>query len=390
MKAIPSLTLACCAALLAGCGAMDWIKGEKDPNPPKELQNITPTFIPAVRWSSNVGAGSGGKALRLAPAIDDGVIYTADHKGGVVATDLETGSSLWQVKTGLEITAGPGLGERKLLLGTGKAEVIALETDHGAEVWHAKVSNEVLSIPQYERGVVVAATIDNQLFGLQSDSGHHLWVYSKTAPALALHGTSTPLVNSGRVIAGFAGGYLVGLDSRSGAPQWDISITPPGGRTELDRVIDVDTDPLYYDGYLYVASFQGHLAAISPESGVIIWRRKLSAHGALAANWRFLYLADTDGLLWAVDPGNGGAAWKQDALLHRGLTAPVVAGDNIVVGDFEGYLHWISQEDGAIVARLKVDSSPIVTAPTLVDDHLIVYTDSGRLVSVQAEPTDTP
>jgi outer membrane protein assembly factor BamB len=190
------------------------------------------------------------------------------------------------------------------------------------------------------------------------------------------------------VICGFASGKLVALDLISGEILWETSITVPGGRTELERMVDIDGDPLVQDGVVYATTYQGDMAAVGEGTGVVLWRRKLSAYTTIGADWRQLYVADEDGVVWAVDPRNGSAVWKNEKLRGRRLSAPSVLGDYVLVGDYQGYLHWLAPEDGRIIARNRVGSDPISEPPLVFDDVAYVYGDGGRLAAISLNPSE--
>jgi outer membrane protein assembly factor BamB len=190
------------------------------------------------------------------------------------------------------------------------------------------------------------------------------------------------VISGNRVIAGFASGKLAMLDLTRGELLWEVSVTAPSGRSELERMVDIDGDPLVRDGVIYVATYQGEVAAVSEDTGVVLWRRKLSSYAGMGADYSQLYVADAEDFVWAVDPGNGSALWKNKKMRYRKLSAPAVLGRYILVGDFEGYLHWLGQEDGRLLGRVRVAKSAISTAPIVADGVAYVYADGGEMVAV--------
>ncbi len=377
------------AALLAGCSSMPDPFGmfESDnQEPPAELTDFTATLQLKTLWSVDAGEGSEEQYLRLVPAMHHDRLFVADSEGMVRAIDAETGKTLWQVETEAPISGGPGLGDGLVLLGTRDAEIIALSEEDGSELWRARVSSEVLSVPRAYGGIVVTHTIDGKLYGLNSTDGSRVWVYDRTVPILTLRGNSSPVIEGNNVVAGFANGKLVSLALGSGNPQWETLVTPPRGRSELERIVDIDADPFVYDGIAFVCTYQGEVAAVSLDTGVVLWRRDLSSHAGVAADWRALYVTDDQDRVWALDPGNGAALWRQEKLLNRRLSAPAIVDDYIVVGDLEGYLHWLNYEDGAFVARVELADAPISATPLVVNDVVYVYADDGSLSAVSAAP----
>ncbi len=388
-----NLLLAALILLLAGCGSMnpiDWLAPDEEANPPTELEEMANQISIRTLWRSSVGSGSDELRVKLVPAIDAGRVYVADAGGLVVALDATNGKPVWRSATELEISGGPGVGDGLVLLGTGNAELVALDVATGAERWRTRVSSEVLSVPVAADGVVIVHTVDGKLFALDSSNGKQLWVYDRSVPVLTLYGNSSPVIDNGLVVAGFATGKLVALDLHSGEIQWEVSVSVPKGRSELERMVDIDGDPLIHEGVVYVTSYQGEMAAVAEDSGVVLWRRKLSSHVGAAADWRNLYVTDTSGQVWAFDPQNGSALWKNKKLRYRRLSAPAVLGDYVIVGDFEGYLHWLSRDDGRLQARIRIGSRPISSPPVVVDEVAYVYGDGGDIAALTLAGGEKP
>ncbi len=379
--------------LLTGCSSLnpvDWLAPDEVLNPPSELVEMENRIAVRTLWSGSVGAGSEGQLVRLAPYHEDGRLYVASFDGVVEALDAASGRQIWKRETELRIAGGPGVGEGLVLVGTIDGELLALDADSGEERWRARVSSEVLSIPRAGEGVVVVHTIDGKLFGLGADSGEQLWLYDRSVPVLSLRGSSSPVISDGMAIAGFASGKLVALDLASGDVLWEVTITAPKGRSELERMVDIDGDPLVMDGVVYVASYNGELAAVSQDTGVVLWRRPMPAYAGVATDWINIYVTDSSGEVWGLDPQNGAALWKNKKLKYRRLSAPAVLGDYVLVGDFEGYVHWLSREDGRLLARTRVGSAPISTPPLVVDEVAYVYGDGGALAALTVNPEENP
>jgi len=184
------------------------------------------------------------------------------------------------------------------------------------------------------------------------------------------------------------------VDLISGDLRWEVSITAPSGRSELERMVDIDVDPLVVEGVIYACTYQGEMAAVTEDTGVVLWRRKLSSYSGIGGNWRQVYVSDDEGNLWAIDPSNGSAIWKNDTLLRRGLSGPALLGEYVVVGDFEGYLHWFDSSNGEMLARTRAGSDAITTQPIARDGVLYVYGEGGALtaltIEVPGELSDEP
>jgi outer membrane protein assembly factor BamB len=372
---------------LSGCGSMadptTWWDDEGNEIKPSELVEISNELQVRTVWSTDVGSGSGDQHLKLVPRIDGGRVFAADSEGKVVSLDATTGKRLWSIDTELPLSGGPGSGSGVVVVGTRDGEVLALDDTNGEIRWKASVSSEVLSVPAVSAGKVVVQTNDGKLYGFDAYDGTQSWLYSRQVPVLTLRGTSSPVISGNTVFSGFAGGKLVAVELSSGLVQWEISVTAPSGRSELERMVDIDGDPLVSNGVVYVATYQGEVAAISEYSGTVLWQRKLSSYSGLGADWRNVYVSDEKGEVWGISPDNGAAMWKQSKLLNRRLSAPAVIAGYVVVGDYDGYLHWLMHEDGKMVARTRIGGSAISAAPVVSEGMLYVFGDGGALAALK-------
>ena len=389
------------ALLLAGCSS--WFE-EDNSDPPADLVDFTPTLVSETLWQTNVSdreldlllhekqkSYMEPGLLKLRPVIRKDRIFIADQPGLVKALDRETGKTLWRADIKTAVTAGPGIGSGLVIIGSSNAEVIALDQRTGEQQWRQSVSSEVLAAPAISGGRVVVHTIDGKVYGLDAESGKLAWVHERQIPLLTLRGSGTPIISGSLVIVGFSGGKMIGLDVENGDALWEVSVSVPTGRSELERIVDIDADPVLRDGVAYAASYQGELAAVTEDTGTVLWRYEVSSYAGLDVDHKNVYVADSVGDLWAIDTRTGSALWKQDKLHGRKLTAPRVIGDTLLVGDFEGFLHWLSVEDGRLLARDRLGYSAIATQPTVVDDVIYVYNRNGSLVALRmAAATPTP
>jgi outer membrane protein assembly factor BamB len=241
-----------------------------------------------------------------------------------------------------------------------------------------------LAAPRAAGGTVVARTVDGRVYGLDVLDGHRLWSYQSTVPVLTLRGNSAPLLEQGLAVVGLESGKAVALSASDGKVRWEQAIGVSRGRSELERMVDIDANPVSYQGVLYLASFQGRVAALDPDTGNPLWGRDISSYAGLAVDDGHVYVTDDHSEVWALDRLTGASVWKQDGLRGRALTAPAVQGASVLVGDFEGYVHWLSREDGQLQARWRLDSDGIQVGPLVVDDTAYVYGRSGRLASLRA------
>jgi outer membrane protein assembly factor BamB len=366
----------------AGCGSF----GSKDnTEPPAPLLEFTPTLSLKTRWTAHSGGGNKENFLKLVPAFYQNKLFTASPQGKVRAFQVEDGQLIWEQSTKLAISAGPGTGEDLLLIGTHKGLLVALATSDGSEKWRTQLTSEILAVPQISQGVVVARTVDGKLFGLESNNGQQLWIYERnTVPLLSLRGTSSPVIKNDLIIAGFDNGKIAVLTLHQGQSLWEAPISIPRGRTELERMVDIDADPVLMEDTVYVSSYQGRTFAIDA-TGKPLWKRDVSSYAGMAADFDSLYLSDLKSHVWAFDRYTGASIWKQEKLQARKITAPVVLESYLIVGDKEGYLHWMRKEDGQFVARYQVGRAGIQVAPLVVENTLIALDSQGKIVALQPE-----
>jgi outer membrane protein assembly factor BamB len=379
------LLVASLPLVLIGCGSMNptgWWSDDSNEIPAAELVDIREQVTLRKVWSASTGGGTDDDRVKLVPFAHEGNVYVAEREGEVKALSASNGRTIWSADTELNISGGPGAGEGLVLIGTSDGEVVALNADSGKMRWRARVSSEVLSVPKASRGVVVVHTIDGKLFALNANNGERLWVYDRSIPVLTLHGSSSPVISGLTVICGFSNGRLAAFGLEDGRLLWEATVSVPRGRSELERMVDIDGDPLVLGGLVFVATFQGDVAAIVEKSGQVVWRRTLSSYAGLGGDFQQLYVTDDEDRVWAIDPRNGAALWKQEKMHGRKLTAPIPMGNYVLVGDYEGYVHVLSPEDGALLGRIRVGSDPISTPPYVVDDVAYILGDGGDLAAI--------
>lgn len=370
--------------LLNGCS---WIKSwgdDEDPNEPVKLVEFEPSLEVGKVWSTGVGKGLDKAGRQLRPAHNSGTVYAADYKGLLVAVDANNGNKLWEIKTDLPFTGGPGISGNLLMMGTENGEVFAFDASTGTQLWSATVTSEVLAAPSAADGVVVVRCIDGRVFGLDPDTGQRLWIYDHSVPLLTLRGNSPPLLRAGVVYVGYDGGQVVALDIDDGTLMWEQTLVTTEGRTELERLSDVDGQMIFIASDLLVSSYKNRLASLAADSGRLLWFKDISSATGVAVDRINLALTDKDGNLWMLDRRNGAESWKQDQLLRRGLTRPVFYGSFVVVGDFDGYLHWVNVSDGQFAAREKVGGKGFAGPPLVVGNTLYVMTKKGSLTAFRA------
>lgn len=364
--------------------------------PPVALQPLDNSFVIHKRWQAKFGDGASDQYLQLAPVIHNGRGYVADLHGHVVAFAVDSGKILWQQDTNLHFASAPSITEKLLLLGTSHGEVVALDITTGEIRWQSMVSSEVLAPPQAARDTVVVRCVDGNLYGLNLASGAQLWMADQRTPALTLRGTSAPIISGDIVLSGYDTGKLVAYTLQTGKVLWQTTVAASQGRTDLERMIDIDGDPIVVNDIVYVIAYQGRLAAVQLATGQIVWTRDLDSYVGMSIDAYRIYVTATDGVLWALDRNNGSTMWKQDGLLRRALTRPQLQKQFVVVGDFNGYLHWLARDTGKLVARTRLlqgivfDEKPdddllfakrrsILTMPLVTDNGVIAMDRQGHV-----------
>lgn len=371
LKSLGALALT--GALLAGCSSTENFE-EPDPVP-----QVVSTVSLESQWSLTVGDGQDGQYLHLEPTIVGGSLYAVSADGELLAVGPATGDVRWRRDLDEDIMAGVGGDSRHLYLVTGNAELLALDRDNGDEAWRLRMPNEVLAAPQSNGNLVLTQTIDGKVVAASAASGERLWQYDAPAPALSIRATAAPVVGSELALVTLANGRMVALSTANGQPVWQYTVGEPAGRTELERLVDVTAQPVIVEGAALVAGYQGKLALVDIRNGDEIWSRATSTFHSPALAPGKVFIARDNGDVVGLDASNLEEVWVQDALSWRRLSAPATIGDQLVVGDFEGYLHILSQENGQLQGQLEFDDEGIRAPMLRWEDRLIVYGNGGRL-----------
>ncbi len=377
MRRLPLLLAVALVLPLAACNS----KKKEVLDAPAELLEFVPTAKVSKLWERDLGKGERNLGLRLSPAVADGRVFALDPKGRLYAFDAGSGSQVWENKTELRFSGGPGVGEGTLVVGTLDGEVIAYSPDSGSERWRTKVSSEVVSAPAISRGIAVVRSIDGRTFGFSITDGERRWVYDRGVPALTLRGNSPPAVGGGLAVLGYDSGTIVALRIEDGSPLWEQQVAVGEGRTELDRMVDIDGSMALDSDGLFAVTYNGEAVALTVDGGRPIWNRELSSYAGVTLSGERVLVGDSAGTLWSLDRSTGAALWKQEALAYRWLTTPVVQNGYVVAGDLDGYLHWFDLEDGKPAARARLSRDPLLGEPKVVDGVLYAQSSKGKLAA---------
>ncbi|MDY6991188.1 MAG: outer membrane protein assembly factor BamB [Pseudomonadota bacterium] len=367
--------------LISGCSLF---QTDNTP-PPAPLVEFTPSLTLTTLWRARTLAHLDERQLQMSPVVYQQQIIIAAPNGYIQVFDFKNGKLLWTTETELEITAGAGVDESTILIGSRNGQVAALSLTEGTMRWQTQVSSEILSAPQSHQGVVVVRTVDGKLWGLSSQTGEQLWVYERDMPILSLRGTSKPLIIDRFVIAGFDNGKIAVLEHATGKLLWETPIAIPRGRSELERMVDIDADPILRDDVLYVSSYSKRTVALALRQGSLLWERDLGTPIGLAVDNKAVYLSGGQSHLWALERTSGNALWKQEKLHGREISAPAVIANYVVVGDAEGYLHWLQQDSGQFAARYRFGRTPLLGHLQVQDNVLIAANRQGELIALQPQ-----
>ncbi len=367
--------------LLSGCTTI-----EKQPELIKKgpLPKLSAhKMIPKVLWTNSKSSGSGKSDANLRLALTSSEIVLADSKGKLLSLDRQTGTENWHIATKAQVTAGPSISEGRVFIGTDDAKVLAYQLSDGAYLWEAAVTGSVMAAPTGGFGAVFVHVLDGSVVALKAENGQQLWRYAVQIPPLMLRQSSSPVLFNQHVIVGFSNGKLGSLYRMDGVPEWERELAISKGRSDIQRMVDISADPVIKDGQLYAVSYQGQMAAMAGSTGAILWERALSSYSGAAVSAQTVFVSDPDGVLWALNRKTGDVVWKQTGLMGRQLSRPAVIDNFVVVGDNDGYLHWMSLASGAFEGQNLIDSKGI-KAPLIVKDHVLyVLGQSGKVAAVE-------
>lgn len=361
--------------LLPGCSWMNPFSGGEPRNKPAELAVFEQTRSVAVSWSLGIGSSDN---FVFTPAATYDSVYAASAKGVVVRVDPETGSEVWRIDAGVPLTAGVGTDGNTIVVAGKDGVLLAFDTD-GKEKWKAQLSSEALSAPAVGGNVVVVRTLDNRISGFDADSGERKWMVTRRSPPLMLRSAPGIAVVGPTAVVALPGGRMISLMLANGGTNWDVVVGSARGTTDLERIADTSGMPAVLGRLVCAASFQGRVACYDVVSGGGVWAKELSSDVGVSIDNDFVYAADEAGAVYAFSNLRGQSVWRNDRLAYRALTAPVSFEGMVAVGDLQGYVHFLSKDDGAFVARMATDGSAIRAMPLVVGDKLIIQTTDGRL-----------
>lgn len=366
------------AVLLAGCSSLNPFSGSKARNRPAPLVEFKPTMTTRTLWTADVGKSSD---YFLTPAVVQGKVYAAGADGELASFDVASGKLLWRTKVAGGITAGVAAdGNSVVVAGAGSA-LFSFDAATGKQRWTAQASTEILSAPAIGSGVVVIRSLDNRIAAYDAENGTRRWIVQRAVPALVLRAAPGIMISDGVAYIALPAGRMLALAATTGVPRWEVSVSEPRGATELERVADVSGMPALLGRDLCIATYQGRIACLDAANGSVRWAREFSAEVGPTIDQRYVFGADERGNVLALSRDSGGSLWRNTSLAWRGLSPPASFDRAVVVGDREGYLHFLSREEGTLLARVRVGDG-VRAAPVPVASGLLVQTVDGKLLSI--------
>lgn len=346
---------------LGGCAWWEntYIFSDAPKNRPVDLTEIKATLAVKPLWNASVG-----KAGRyfFSPALIGPDVVAAGGKGVVERRVLATGVVVWRTDLDLPLAAGVGSDGSISAVVSETGDLIALDAN-GKPLWRVPTGTEILSAPAVGQGIVVVRTTDNRVIAYDAETGRRRWLYQRTTQPLVLRTNPGIAIEGGLLFVGFPGGKLAALNVASGTLRWESSVAVPKGATELERVADVVGTPVVVGREVCTAAFQGRAGCFDTATGNAVWSRDLSTSTGIEIDGRFGFVTDDKSAVSALTRSTGATIWKTDKLGYRRMTEPASVGRAIVVGDYRGFVHWLSREDGSLIARSTTDGSPLVVAP---------------------------
>ncbi len=375
LKCLAPFSLA--ALLLAGCATDNTPK-------PTPLSEVAPHAISIKQiWSRSMSNGNDDQYLTIGSALQDSTLITAGYNGIVSALNVNNGNILWQTHIDRQVSATPGTNSNEVFVTTKDGYLVALDINSGRILWQTALPSLALGAPTATDDVVVVLCHDSSVVALSADSGKILWTNQATSPSLSLYSNSSPVIYNGMVYVGFDSGQLGAFDLYQGTEPWQVPIAVQSSTEAVQNMVDIDGTPAIDNGALFVTSYHGTLSAVNMQNGQIIWQRKNSSFEAPVVQNSRVIVVDETGRILAFDESTGTTLWQQKGLLYRFISNPAVINNEVVVGDYAGYVHFLSLNDGTPLARYLISSSGISAAPIVYNNTVIVTSNNGRVVMLQ-------
>lgn len=382
MHTAVKLTYVGLMAMLAGCSSLNPFASKAAPrNPPSALENFQQTMEVRTAWTSSIGSANG---FVFTPAVAGGSAYVAAADGTVARIDAASGRTQWRINAGMPLTAGVGSDGTTIAVAGEKGMLLAFDAD-GKLRWKVQASSEVLSAPAVGQGVIVVRSVDNRIAAYEVENGSRRWVAQRQTPPLTLRTAPGIAISGPTAYVALPGGRLSALALTNGGARWEAAVGDPRGTTELERIADLSGTPVIAGSDVCAVAYQGRIACFDATTGAPRWGKEASSEVGVAVDERSVYVADDRGNVTALSRESGSGAWRNPKLAYRRLSTPVVAGRSVAVGDGQGYIHFLSRDDGAMLARVATDGSPVTGTASVAATTALFQTQAGTVVALATE-----
>ncbi len=369
-------------AVLSGCSSLNPFSSKVEPaNQPAALVNFQSTLPIHQAWSASIGKAG---AFHFSPAVIGNDVFVAAADGSIARLNAASGIPIWRIKAEIALTAGVASDGNTVVV-TGEKGIVLAFDSNGKLRWKAQASSDVLSVPAVGQGLVIVRSHDNRIIALDAETGLRRWIAQRSVPSLTLRTTPGMAIDGSSVFIGMPGGRLLALDLSNGGARWEVAVGDPRGTTALERIADVSGTPVIAGEDVCAVAYQGKVACFNKSTGAPRWARPLSSDVGIGIDERFVFAADEGGAVTAFTRDAGSSMWRNDKLANRRLSTPTSFGRAVVVGDGQGYIHFLSRENGAFLGRVGTDGSAILSAPVVAGANLIFLTQSGAVVALATE-----
>ena len=331
-----------------------------------------------LAWSSKVGLVD----FPLQAKVVGHAVVVAGSDGGMLSIDTRTGAQLWQANTGSPISAGVGSDGRFVAVVNRDNELMVF--DAGLNPWRVRLPSQVFTAPLVAGERVFVLGADRSLAAFDAKTGRKLWQNQRPGDALVLRQAGVLIAVGNTLVAGLSG-HLVGLNPMNGSVVWDAPVATPRGTNDIERLVDLVNGVSRETNDVCVRAFQAAVACIDTLRGVVNWKKPAFGSVGLSGDMQQVFGVESDGRMLAWRRADGELAWSSDRLRYRKLSAPLVLGQSVVVGDDSGQVHLLSRMDGSPLTRLMTDGSPIAVTPVVADRTLVVVTRNGGIYGFHPE-----
>ena len=381
MNFLNKYTLILLVFLTSSCSSLDslrfWQNDEIDPDEPKILSSFSNQKTITIAWKKSFKGEN--KMGNFQPDFSSQNLFFSDITGNVVSINSETGIENWSSKLNF-LASGTAAGFGIVIVSDIEGNVIALNQNDGSELWTSNVKGEVLTKAAIDAKIVVVKTGSGGLIGLERETGNIQWSYRSKLPLLTVRGNSSPIIVEDRIYASFDNGRLAVFEIDSGFPIWDGAISYVSGVSELENLIDSDSDPVVDGGLVYTTNYQGNLNIFDVAQKRSVWSYETSSFYSPIITRGMLMVIEADSQIKSFSLKTLEESWINDDYLNRSLSNAVTYKGNIVTGDYEGYLHIIDPLNGKTIGRKKISRNPIKTIYSR-SDSLYVIDEAFNLIS---------